>query len=136
MRNFTRKGYGRIYVDKIENIDIVRDEIKKISESEFDYLPNYLITTFSQYPKLCYTGKFDEIDLDYLTVSLWKKGVMICCIDNGGVDYLDYKIEESSKLTITDGIGTGVINTFPYDTFSNDPNIKNAIHRGNTVVNF
>ncbi len=31
---FTRKGYGRIFVEKEEHIQIVKDEIKDMDESE------------------------------------------------------------------------------------------------------
>jgi hypothetical protein len=88
MNQFTRKGYGRIYVNNIEDIEIVKNEIKEMDAFEFEYLPEKLITTFDQYPQLEYTSKFDTIDLDKLTANLWKNGVFIFCLDNGDNEYI------------------------------------------------
>ena len=87
-KTFTRKGYGRIYVRKQNEISIVKEEIKKIDEFEFEYLPDYFITTFSNYPYLKYTHKFDDIDINKLTAKCWKKGVFIFCLDNGNDEFI------------------------------------------------
>lgn len=81
MNTLTHKGYGRIYVEKNEDIQKVKDIIKKMSEFEFDYLPKELITTFDQYPSVTYTYKFSDLDTDHLTVRCWKEGVKIFVFD-------------------------------------------------------
>lgn len=88
MNTFTRKGYGRIYVDKPENIKNVKQIIKEMDEFEYEYLPDSLIAPFSDYPNLCYTYKFDSIDLNLLTANCWKKGIYIFCLENGNSEYL------------------------------------------------
>lgn len=85
---FTRKGYGRIYVNREEDIQFVKDKIKEMDEFEFEYLPPDLITTFDRYPELEYTGKFDDLDIDKLTALCWQQGVFIFCLDNGHEDWI------------------------------------------------
>lgn len=80
---FTTKGYGRIYVDRPENVQVVHDEIRAMDAFEYDYLPTDFVAPFSEYPKLKYTHKFDALDLDNLTARLWFKGIHIFCLDNG-----------------------------------------------------
>jgi hypothetical protein len=87
MKKFTRKGYGRIYVDKKENIEKVKEEIKTMDSFEYEYLPEEMITTIEEYPSVCYTHKFDSLDLDKLTYNLWLKGIHIFCVDNGFNEY-------------------------------------------------
>jgi len=90
MNTFTSKGYGRIYVDKNENIEKVKNIIGSIDEYEFvNYLPSKLIAPFSEFPKLEYTHKFDCINLDYLTGECFKQGIYIFCLDNGHNEYFD-----------------------------------------------
>ena len=86
---FTRKGYGRIYVDKTENIDAVKNKIKELDEFEYEYLPSDLIAPFSEYPKIVYTYKFDSLDINKLTAILWKEGIHIFCLDNGHDDCIE-----------------------------------------------
>ena len=88
MRTFSYKGYGRIFVDKKENIETVKNEIKQMSEFEFDYLPENFIAPLSEYPKLSYTHKFDALNLDELTLRMIEKGIGILCIDNGSTEYM------------------------------------------------
>jgi hypothetical protein len=71
MITFTRKGYGRIYVENADQIDQVMDIIKEIDEFEFDYLPIGFITTFSEYPSVIYNQKFDALDVNDLTAICW-----------------------------------------------------------------
>lgn len=82
-RSFTRKGYGRIFVDKEENIEFVKNMIREIDEYEFDYLPDNFIAPFSEYPTLGYVHKFDDIDINLLTAKCFKEGVYVFCCDNG-----------------------------------------------------
>lgn len=88
MRSFTRKGFGRIYTVKTEDIKKVKDIIKEMDAFEFDYLPESLITEFKHYPELEYTHKFDTLDLDELTVRCFNIGIVVICIDNGRQEYM------------------------------------------------
>ena len=44
---FPRKGYGRIFVEKEEDISKVKEIICKMDEFEYEYLPPELITVFN-----------------------------------------------------------------------------------------
>jgi hypothetical protein len=83
MINFTRKGYGRIYVENKEDISKVIEIIKEIDEYEATYMPPDLIGTFDEFPKIVYTHKFDSIDINVLTIKCWSKNIKIFCLDNG-----------------------------------------------------
>ena len=73
---FDRKGYGRIFVEKQEDIQKVKDIIKEMDEFEFDYLPDDLITVFSEENmKAVYTHKFCDLDTQLLTRLCWEKGI-------------------------------------------------------------
>ena len=93
MRTFTRKGFGRIYVDKKENIQKVAETIKEMDEFEFDYLPDKMIATIGEYPDVVYTHKFDSLNLDLLTVECYNKGITIICIDNGTAETMSNRAE-------------------------------------------
>lgn len=86
MRTFTRKGYGRIYVDGPKLIE-VQSIIENMDEYEYSYLPEGFIAPFSQYPALVYTGKFDALDIDALTAICFSKGIHVFCLDNGHEEY-------------------------------------------------
>jgi len=86
-RTFTRKGYGRIYVDNDDNIDKVKEIIKQMDEFEFDYLPEKLITNINNYPEFEYCHKFDALDLDELTYRCYIAGIFIMCVDNGHSEF-------------------------------------------------
>jgi hypothetical protein len=88
MNTFTRKGYGRIYVDKAENIDRVKAIIKELDEFELSYLPEKFIATFDEYPQLAYTHKFCDMDINKLTAMCWTHGIHIWCCDNGYQEYV------------------------------------------------
>ena len=87
MKTFTRKGHGRIYVEKQAHINIVRGIVAMMDSEEASYMPQDLITTFDNYPQVCYVHKFYELDLDVLTALCWTKGVKIWCLDNGQSEY-------------------------------------------------
>lgn len=80
---FPRKGKGRIYVRKEADIQKVKDIIREMDENEYDYLPDDLITTADQYPRLVYVGKFDELPIEALTAKCWADGVPIWCVCEG-----------------------------------------------------
>lgn len=71
-----RKGYGRIFVEKETDIQKVKDIIKEMDEFEFDYLPDDLITVFSEdNMKAVYTHKFSDLDTQLLTRICWERGI-------------------------------------------------------------
>ena len=91
---FPRKQYGRIFVEKEEDIAKVKDIICKMDEFEYDYLPKDLIGVFDpnirSFPKekpkdhfwvdMKYTHKFDSLDLNELQFRCWAAGVKIFCL--------------------------------------------------------
>lgn len=87
-KTFTRKGFGRIFVDKPENIETVKQIIHGIDEFEYDYMPDDFIAVFEEYPKLVYTHKFDELDINKLTAMCFKRGIYIFCCDNGFDEFI------------------------------------------------
>jgi hypothetical protein len=89
MRKFTRKGYGRIYCRNDGDTTAVMKIIKEMDQYEFEYLPNNLIVPFTEYPKVVYIGKFDDLDLDELTDKCWNKGIYIWIFDSGYNEYPD-----------------------------------------------
>lgn len=78
---FTRKGYGRIYVADSKYLKVVGEIIKEMDSAEAVYMPVDLIAPISNYPDVVYTGKFDELDLDALTIICFKHGISIWCFD-------------------------------------------------------
>ena len=90
MSMFTHKGYGRIFVEKESDIELVKSEIKNMSDFEYEYLPEKLITVFpdgEKYLPMTYTHKFSDLNMDHLSIRLWKKGIRILWIDNGHGEY-------------------------------------------------
>ncbi len=86
--NFTRKGYGRIYVVNKDDIAKVDSIIQQMDAFEYEYLPDDFIAPFSEYPGLCYTHKFDGLDTNALTAICLKQGISIFCCDNGYNEYM------------------------------------------------
>lgn len=70
-----RKGYGRIFVEKEEDIDKVREIMKEIDEYEVDYCPAGLVAVFEGKMSVVYTHKFDSIDMNELMIRCWNKGI-------------------------------------------------------------
>lgn len=81
MNTLSHKSYGAIYVKNEEDIEKVKDIIKEMSEFEYEYLPEGIIKPFSEYPSVCYTHKFSDLDTDDLTAICWSKGIMIWVFD-------------------------------------------------------
>lgn len=78
--NFDRKGYGRIFVQKEEDIQKVKDIIKGMDEFEYEYLPDDLIAVFSkENMDAVYTHKFDDLDTNELTRKCWERGIYMFC---------------------------------------------------------
>lgn len=90
--NFERKGYGRIFVDKEENIARVKEIIKEMDEYEYGYLPDDLITVYDttcykihsdgsiSTASTTYNHKFDSLDLGELMFRCWNEGIHIFCL--------------------------------------------------------
>lgn len=89
MNNLTRKGYARIYVANPADIEKIDALIKELDEFEHEYLPEKLIAPFSEYPKLCYTHKFDGLCMNRLSAECWKRGIYIWVCDNGHSEFMD-----------------------------------------------
>ena len=81
--NFTRKGYGRIFVKKAEDAELVRTIVREMDEFELEYMPKDIVAPFSEYPQLTYLHKFCDLDIHELTARCWERGVWIFCVDNG-----------------------------------------------------
>lgn len=97
---FDRKGYGRIFVEKEEDVSIVEDIIKEIDPDEFDhYYPTgdhygadrgkRLVTVFSEenYHSI-YNGKFDDMDMGEVLKRAWLKGIK-CFVVFGKISPFD-----------------------------------------------
>lgn len=83
---FDRKGYGRIFVEKEEDVAALENIMKEIDSYEFDgYYPtgNYLggcgerlVTTFSDKNfHSIYVGKFNDMDMTQVLKKAWDKGI-------------------------------------------------------------
>jgi hypothetical protein len=69
------KHYARIYTDKPENIEKIKEIIKDMDEYEADYLPKDLIDVFTGHVEYVYNGKFYDIDMDALMTRCWQAGI-------------------------------------------------------------
>lgn len=83
---FDRKGYGRIFVEKEEDIQKVEDIMKEIDEEEFEcYYPTgnhftgkncRLVTVFNEENcKSVYVAKFDSMDIGQVLKEAWSRGI-------------------------------------------------------------
>lgn len=72
---FSRKSYGRIVVEKEEDIELVKEVIKDMDDFEYGYLPQDLICVHSEEIKLKYTHKFSDLDLNDLIHKCWCVGI-------------------------------------------------------------
>lgn len=79
--NLPRKGYGRIYVEKEEDIQKVKDIIKEMDDFESGYLPEKLIAVFSDRIDTVYTHKFSDLDIAILMEKCWQRGIKMFCVD-------------------------------------------------------
>ncbi len=92
-----KKGYGRIYTDKKENVERVKEIIKSIDEDEYEgYFPEDLVAPFSEYPTTVYTHKFNDIDMNVLTALCWKEGIYIWAAVGGNHNY-EYMPQDGIK---------------------------------------
>lgn len=89
MNTLTHRGYGRIYVLKPDDIAEVKAIIKELDEYEYEYLPKDFITTFDEYPRVEYIGKFSDLDMDKLISTCLSRGVFVWVFDSGRKEYPD-----------------------------------------------
>lgn len=82
-RTFTRKGYGRIYLENMGAAEYVLGIIKRMDPYEFNYTPKDIFAPLSKYPECIGVGKFDDLDLDALTYNCLVRGIKIMCCDFG-----------------------------------------------------
>lgn len=77
---FPHKECGRIFVEKEEDIEKVKNIIKEIDEFEYDYLPKDFITVFNENNmRAVYTHKFSDLDIQLLTQLCWSRGIHMFC---------------------------------------------------------
>lgn len=83
---FERKGYGRIFVDKQEDVEKIKEIMWEIDPHEMEwYYPsgNYvgssgdeLVTVFTpENYRSVYVGKFDDMDMTRVLEKAWEKGI-------------------------------------------------------------
>lgn len=83
---FSRKGYGRIFVENPEDIQAVENIMKEHDSEEFEYYyptgdyaggnNKRLVTTFSKDNfQSIYVGKFDDMDMTKILKKAWEKGI-------------------------------------------------------------
>ena len=89
--NFSRKGYGRIFVEKYEDINKIKEIIKEMDEFEYSYLPEDFITVFSdENMKSKYTHKFDGMNMAEVMYRAWSQGIRCFCVFGKITGYEDY----------------------------------------------
>ena len=80
---FSRKGYGRIFVENKSDISKVEEIIKEIDPDEYLYYPSgdtwagkRLVATFSEENfHSIYVGKFDDMDIGQILKKAWLQGI-------------------------------------------------------------
>lgn len=82
---FDRKGYGRFFVEKEEDVDRVKSIMREIDNYEYDgYYPTgqylggngELVTVFSpENYYAIYVGKFDDMDMTEVLARAWEQGI-------------------------------------------------------------
>lgn len=86
---FTRKGYGRIFVEKQEDIQKIKDIIKEIDDYEYGYLPDDLITVFTKENyESTYVHKFCDLDMWEVLKVAWERGIH-CFVVFGKINQFD-----------------------------------------------
>lgn len=88
---FQRKKYGRIFVEKESDVEVVKCILEKMDNFEYEYLPSDFVVVFrpetmtfgtngmDYYYKLDMkpTGNFYDININELQFRCWKEGVHI-----------------------------------------------------------
>lgn len=97
MKKLHRKGYSRLYCENRIDIPNIRGLLKEFDQFEFEYMPEKWITTSDEYPKVVYTGKFDDLDIDEFTAFCWKNGFRVWIFDAGEEDYPISKVQDNKR---------------------------------------
>lgn len=85
-KRFTKRGYGRIFVNKLEDIQEVIDSVAAVDEFEAEYMPgNFVAVWKGSLADLVPNGKF-ELDYEDLTRFCWDKGIYIFCVDREPIE--------------------------------------------------
>lgn len=81
MQQFVRKGMGRIFTDRQENIPKIEEIIRQADAYEADYQPSDLIAVYTPGDpvELVYAGKF-AMDLDALLTACREQGITASCV--------------------------------------------------------
>lgn len=81
MQQFVRKGMGRIFTDREENVNKIKEIIRQVDAYEADYMPSDLIAVYTPDDpvELVYAGKF-AIDLDALLAACREQDVTAACV--------------------------------------------------------
>ena len=88
---FPHKGYGRLFVENKEDIVKVKEIIKEMDDWEYAYLPDDLITVFSdENMKSVYTHKFDDMNMVEVMYRAWSKGIRCFCVFGHITGYEDF----------------------------------------------
>ena len=84
--HFPRKEYGRIFVQKKEDIEKVEEVIRQMDSFEYEYLPDEFVGVFEvkeingyRFIKLKETHKFDSLDLNVFQSICWHEGIPVFC---------------------------------------------------------
>ena len=85
MASFTYKGYGRIYTNP-ENIQDVVNIIQELDEFEWSYYPTGLVTSWDEYPRVDYVGKF-ELDKEKFQQICKERNIPVFVFDASLNDY-------------------------------------------------
>lgn len=88
---FPHKGYGRIFVEKAEDIQKLKEIIKEMDDFEYSYLPDDLITVFcDENMRSKYTHKFDDMNMAEVMYRAWSNGIKCFCVFGKITGYEDY----------------------------------------------
>ena len=74
---FNRKGYGRIFVEKEEDIPKLKQIMSELNEEEMKYyFCDDIITVYRpENYKAVYTHKFDDMDFTEVLNKAWEAGI-------------------------------------------------------------
>jgi hypothetical protein len=88
---FPHKGYGRFFVESKEDITKVKEIIREMDAFEYSYLPDDLITVFSdENMQSVYTHKFDDMNMTEVMYRAWSKGIRCFCVFGHITGYEDF----------------------------------------------
>jgi hypothetical protein len=86
MTAFKYKGYGRIYTDEKNVLNVIRI-IKELDEFEYqNYFPTYLVTSWDNYPLVVCIGKFELDECEFLK-KCKESNIPVFIFDSGDIDY-------------------------------------------------